>query len=240
MKKYTIIAITAYLITSGGYAQENFTAKVREGSSEIAFHMGEYDKNYSDIVGDKNGTYRDLIRVDGRPALFSSSRAESIYTLYTLDGNVLIDCVYTNFRSQYSGVTVRKAVCGLNEELTPNYAEIPYKYLSKWQEQVDGLDISQTREKGAQLKIEDTTKSGFKLKTIYRTMTDLENGTPLTYIESSDLCYLANQKDAYLVYDNKNISIPDKIQIIGNEDNIITRNVNNEYISSLPESDCRN
>jgi hypothetical protein len=195
-------------------------------------------KNYSDLVGSKDGIYRSLTNINNRPGLFSSSDEDIFYTLEATNGNVFIDCFYTTFRSKHSGVRVNKAVCGLGEKLTPEYTEIPYQYLNKWKESANRINIEPLRESNTPLKIETLIENGLKEINLYKSMSDLENSSPTVFIESPDGCYLESNNHIFLVYDSKKTDHPIKMQIVEDGDNMQIKDVDNAYITSLPRTEC--
>ena len=202
MKAYlTIILATQVPLLVPANAAE--ITKGKDGSIIL-----EKDTNhtiYKDITKLKDGLYRELITTNGKPALFTSGESDIIYTLVTHDGKIHIDCAIADSRSNQTGVPIRNIVCGIDKELTTDYAELGYSFTDEWKGKASNLDITPLTKKGKPLDITKGSINGIEIHESYDSVEALENLTPKTYLKHNKKCYqLPNQK----IYTNYLMSEP--------------------------------
>ncbi|WP_447748200.1 hypothetical protein [Pseudomonas nicosulfuronedens] len=183
------------------------------GRGSVILSDGSISINYKDVLGSKDGLYRGLIVVNGHPALLTSGEEDIIYTLEVVGGKILIDCAIAESRSNQSGISIRKSMCGIDKELWSDYSELGYSYIDLWKEQAAGVDVSSLVAHGKPLDIVQGMIEGVEVHQVYRTLSQLEDAAPQIYLKRDGECYEVPDSKVFVSYSAASPGIPAGIMI---------------------------
>ncbi|MFJ3261737.1 hypothetical protein ACIPK7_15895 [Pseudomonas sp. NPDC086581] len=165
-------------------------AEILKGESGVLILKGGSSSSvYRDVLGSKDGVYRDLIFLNSAPALLASGREDVIYTLKVEGGKAVIDCVIAEARSNQTGISIRKSMCGVNKELWSNYSELGYSYTDQWKGQAASVDVSSLVVRGNPLDIVDGVVEGIEIHQVYKAISQLEDAAPQIYLKKGGKCF---------------------------------------------------
>lgn len=172
---------------------------------DVTFKLENRTLTYTNIIGETDGFYRELIKIDSKPSLYSAADGENYYTLEVRENNLYIDCLYSDFRSSTNGLRVRRGVCGLNKILDSKYVDWAFEYTNAWQAEISKIDTTSLLEKKEPIEISANQDPDIKVKQIYSKLSDLENSTPNYVIEAAGKCYNQGKINLYVVSRKKNL-----------------------------------
>jgi hypothetical protein len=182
-------------------------------SGGVILRGEEYSENYFDIIGDKEGFDRRLIKLNGFPALQISGRDEFYYTLAVRARELLIDCAYANARNIYNGARVSAGVCGLNTLLTNTYEEIGLVYSNQWQQSIFSFDTRHMFETGRGEDFLIGKIGGVEVFDRYFSISSLENSYPQKVIQSASGCFDFGSAVVFLVFERSDVNTPKYLDV---------------------------
>jgi len=184
-----------------------------EGGSVI-LNDGSSAVVYKDVLDPKDGIYRWLIFVNGTPALLASGEENVVYTLKVDGGKILIDCAIAEARSNQTGISIRKSMCGIDKELWPDYSELGYSYTDQWKEQAASVNVSSLVVHGKPLDIVEGVIEGVDIHQVYRSISQLEDAVPQIYLKRGSECYEAPSGKFFIGYSVESPESPVEIMIL--------------------------
>lgn len=211
MKALPLIA----LFTQAALILPTNAAEITKGTNgSIMLKNKTHPTTYEDITKSKDGIYRDLIKTNGTPALFTSGEADIIYTLKENNKKILIDCAIAETRSNQTGISIRKSMCDINKELAPDYAELGYSFTNQWKDEASTIDITSLTMHGKPLDIIKGNIERIEIHENYKSLSDLENSTPDTYLKKNNECYKIPHKKTFINYSTNNPTQPIGISVL--------------------------
>ena len=234
--KYIVIVLSFLVLSLSAYAGEIETKKIND--RDLSFKTGSTSLTYTNIIGEMDGFFRDLIEINSQPSLFSAAKGETYYTLVAQDNHIKIDCLYSDLRSPENGIRIRRGICGLDQTLGSNYTESALEYTDEWQSEVSQLNTVPLLEHGKPIEFVLNKDSEIEIRQRYSNISDLENSTPDSIVIISGTCYNLGKKNLYMVsqkQDTKAKIKPIVIEPVGEE--FIIRDLKDE-IRSLNTASC--
>lgn len=211
---------TSLIAASFAIALSANAAEIIKGENgSIILDSKPNPKLYKDITQSKDGVYRDLIKTNSTPALFTSGGADIIYTLKEENGKILIDCAIAETRSNQTGISIRKSMCDINKELDADYAELGYTYTDQWKDEVSSIDITKLTQNMEPLDIIKGNLNGIEIRERYNTLSQLQNTTPETYLKKGKNCYNIPNNKIFINYSTTKPSHPINISILTDAEN---------------------
>lgn len=227
------------LLTQTALALSSNAAEITKGKNgSIILHNKINPTTYEDITKSKDGIYRDLIKTNGTPALFTSGDADIIYTLKENNGKILIDCAIAEARSNQTGVSIRKSMCDINKELDPNYAELGYSFTDQWKDEASTIDITSLTMHGKSLDITKGKIAFIEIHENYKSLSDIENSTPDTYLRKNNECYAIPYKKTFINYSTTNPTQPIGISVLVTPETYEFKKYTPTDLKSLPYQQC--
>ncbi|MDK4198364.1 hypothetical protein QKY98_04460 [Pseudomonas sp. HR1] len=199
---YIVVFLSFMALSNLAGAVEIEVEKISE--KDVTFKLENKALKYTNIIGEMDGSYRELIRIDSKPSLYSAADGENYYTLKVKENNIYIDCLYSDFRSSTNGLRVRRGVCGLNKILDSEYVDWAFEYTNAWQAETSKMDTTSLLEKKEPIEISANQGPNIKVKQIYSKLSDLENSTPNYVIEAAGKCYSQGKINLYVVNRKQN------------------------------------
>lgn len=157
-------------------------------------------------IGSSGETYRDLVNFNNSPSLYYENTASSSapivhYTLSIKNDQPIIDCLYGDLRNPRNGISIRKAVCELEEPLYPDYQDIIYRFTDKWITETNSLNISNLQTNPNQpLTVSMGYLGAIEVSMHYSSLDDLLSGTPNTWLIKDGESYDLGKQRVYFVY----------------------------------------
>ncbi|MCC6075361.1 hypothetical protein ACFPTX_12875 [Pseudomonas sp. GCM10022188] len=205
MKIFPLLAI---LIQTALALSANAAEIIKGKNGSIILYSKTYTTSYEDITKSKDGIYRDLIKTNGVPALLTSGDADIIYTLKEKNGKIFIDCAIAETRSNQTGIPIRKSICDLNKELDQDYAELGYSFTDQWKDEASTIDITPLTMNKKPLDVTRGIIEGIEIHENYKSLSQLENSTPDTYLKKNNECYKIPHKQIFINYSTTNPAQP--------------------------------
>lgn len=161
MKAFNKILFLFFLLHIGLAVSETVTIrdslgkdisfKVDDSQNSITINFNGKEKLYKDVIGTEGQIYKDFMIFNNQPTLWYSNTASRFkfdvyYTLQVNQDDVTIDCAYADIMDSSSGLSINKAICGLNKKLDSYYPDLIYLFSNKW---IDSI----TQQKGITLPI---------------------------------------------------------------------------------------
>jgi len=200
---YIVAFLSLMALANLADAVEIEVEKISE--KDVTFKLENRALTYTNIIGEMDGSYRALIKIDSKPSLYSAADGENYYTLEVKENNIYIDCLYSDFRSSTNGLRVRRGVCGLNKTLDSKYVDWAFEYTNAWQAEISKMDTTSLLEKKEPIEISANQDPDIKVKQIYSKLSDLENSTPNYVIEAGGKCYNQGKINLYVVNRKQNL-----------------------------------
>lgn len=211
MKIFSLLTI----LTQAAILLPTNAAEITKGTNgSIILKNQTHPTTYEDIIKSKDGIYRDLIKSNGTPALFTSGEADIIYTLKENNKKILIDCAIAETRSNQTGISIRKSMCDINKELSPDYSELGYSFTDQWKDEVSTIEITSLTMHGKPLDIIKGNLENIEIHENYKSLSDLENSTPETYLKKNNECYKIPYKKTFINYSTNNPTQPIGISVL--------------------------
>ena len=195
---------------------------------------------YKDFLGEKDGIYRDLININGKPALYASSSSDMYFTLNKNKTELLIDCIYVEARSNTNGVSIKKGICGLDKKLSKDYLDLGFSYSNQWQEETSKIDINQILKENKPLTINVGHIENIGLYRKYNKIDDLENNLPIFQIRNTqnNKCHRFLKGKIFVLYEKSKSNQPQYVEV-WEENNIIkTKKFDKSELSILAQEEC--
>lgn len=208
----TVFTLSIAILSLSAHSNEITAKKINE--RDVIFKVGNNSLRYDNIVGEMKGSFRDLIKIDSKPSLFSAAQGENYYTLNSEGKNMKIDCLYSNLRSPLNGVRIRKGICGIDSLLDSKYTESAFEYTDAWQSEVSQVDTTALLEHGTPIDILVSKDSKIEIRQIYSKKSDLEDSTPDAIVAISGTCYNLGKKNIYAVNQKQGSEIKLKAVVI--------------------------
>ena len=200
----TILILLCLILTWSKAAAWNLEGE--KDSGDIILRGEGYSEKYIDVIGEKEGFDRRLIKLNGSPALQVSGRDEFYYTLAVRGKEVLIDCAYANARNIYNGARGYAGVCGLNTLLKMNYDEIGSSYSNQWQQSIFSFDTRPVFETGRAESFLIGKIGGIEVFDRYFSISSLENSSPQKVIKSASGCFDFKSAVVFLVFERSTVN----------------------------------
>ncbi|MHC5352536.1 hypothetical protein [Metapseudomonas furukawaii] len=213
-----------------------FSDEIKPGgeSGSIVF-LG---KTYRDITGSKDGFYRELMSINGEPALFSGNRDSLYFPLKLSNGMLLIDCVYVDSRNMHNGARVFIGVCGLGRPLNSEYSSIAYEYSDRWIERVFSFDTSTVFREGKPTSFLLGKIGDIGIYNRYSSVEALEGATPEIYIKSDRGCYSFGEIKAFLVFNKGDEKQPSYLDVLRSHDPMVLQRLQAEDLRNIAIDKC--
>lgn len=205
-----LIALAQMIFTFSTNAAEMSKA----GGGSIVLNDQSYSVKYGDVVDSKGGIYRALVVANGAPALFTSGVDDIIYTLKVSGGKVLIDCAIAEARSNQTGLSIRKSMCGINKELGPDYAELGYAFTDHWKEKAARVDVSSLVMHKKTLDVVKGIVEGVEVHQVYKALSQLEGAAPVIYLKRGSECHGVSKGKVFVNYSAEDQDQPIGISIL--------------------------
>lgn len=167
---------------------------------EIIYRGDDVVKVYPGITGQKDGFYRELIILNGKPALSVGLRHDSYYTLSFESGNVSIDCAYHDERNKYNGARLTAGICGLGKYLEESYAHVAQSYSDRWWLKMFSFDTSVVYKQGQVADFFLGEIGGVNIYDRYSSAESLENAAPEKVLKGSGGCFYFGDHTIYLTF----------------------------------------
>jgi hypothetical protein len=209
-----------------------------EGSSVI-LNDGSSSVIYKDVLDSKDGIYRGLVFVNGTPALLASGEENVVYTLKVDGGKILINCAIAEARSNQTGISIRKSMCGIDKELWPDYSELGYSYTDQWKEQAASVDVSSLVVHGKPLDIVEGVIEGVEIHQVYRSISQLEDAAPQIYLKRGTECYEAPRGKFFVGYSVGSPESPVEIMILNDAGKYYFKSYAGGKINNLNFKRCK-
>lgn len=235
MKMYILLPVIAQLVISLSIGASEISQG--EGGS-IVLDDGLRLIKYEDVVGTKDGVYRGFILVNGAPALLTSGESDIVYTLKASGGKIFIDCAIAEARSNQTGLSIRKSMCGIGKELWPDYAELGCSFTDQWKEESSRIDISQLVTHKRPLDIVEGRVGEVEIHELYRTLSQLENAAPVTYLKKNNECYDISSEKTFVGYTLEEPSKPIGISILVDAGDYEFKSYKAEELDRLSYKSC--
>lgn len=203
-------------------AQKNTLTFFREGVTEtyqanmdtgdLMISWGKETKVFANIVGYAGQTSRTLVSFNGGLALTyentgSNTHFEVFYTLALKEKIPVIDCVYGNIRNGHNGVSIRKAVCNLDNPLSSEYQDLIFAYSDKWIEASNAMSLQSLMAEPSQAAEAPLGRLGeVDIALRYNSVDELMSAAPKTIAIAGDKTHELSSGNAYLVYDSDGIT----------------------------------
>lgn len=217
-------------------------AEITEGKSvgSIMLHSNGDDgeKIYEEIIGEKDGFQRNLITINGVPALQVNSRFEFYYTLIVVGGEVTIDCAYFDGRNIYNGARASAAMCGLNARLERNYDEIAQIYSNDWRKSIFSFDTSSIVEKAEAEDFLLGRIGSVEIYDRYSSLDSLEGASPRKFIKTSEGCFDFGSAVGFLVFLNKDTPHLRYLDVLRSEDPKVFQRLQEADLKTLAVDKC--
>ncbi|WP_156428983.1 hypothetical protein [Pseudomonas oryzihabitans] len=195
--KTVAILFSVMLLNFTAYANELEAKKIDQ--RDIIFKSRDKTLRYRNIIGYKDGSFRDLIKINSTPSLYSSADGENYYTLKAEGNEIKVDCLYSDVRNPFNGIRIRKGICGLNQNLNSEYTDSAFNLTDKWQSETSNIDTSLLIERGEPVEVLVSENSEIKISQRYSELSDLENSTPDAIVEVSNSCFNLGKRRLYVV-----------------------------------------
>lgn len=192
----------------------NATEITKGKNGSIILNDKTHTTIYEDITKPKDGIYRDLIKTNETPALFTSGGADIIYTLKESNGKIFIDCAIAETRSNQTGISIRKSMCDISRELDSDYAELGYSFTDQWKDEASVIDTTPLTMHGRPLDIIKGNIEGIEIHENYNYLSQLENSTPDTYLKKNNECYKIPHKKIFINYSTTNPTQPIGLSVL--------------------------
>lgn len=155
---------------------------------------------YANIVGDRFGVDRSLIKLNGLPALQVIARGNYYFTLLVKGGGVVIDCAYSDARSIYNGARIGLGVCGIDLPLSETFDEIAHIYSSSFLDSIYSFSTESIYKTGKGEDFLLGTVGGVEIYDRYFSVGSLEASSPQKVIKSSLGCFSFGNSLVFLVF----------------------------------------
>lgn len=217
MKTLSRFILLCSLFISTGHAEEirlehdlyTYTADTASGVLTIQWTGGQ--RKLNGIIGAYGQTYTTLINFNNTPALYYSNTASSTsfdiyYTLHGKNNEIYLDCIYADITSHISGLTTRKAVCGINEKLGDDVRDKVYAYTDKWITRADKENLMGLFENPeSPIKVLTGKINDSFIYSNYTSATDLLERSPTTLVVENGAITDLGKKRSFLIYSPKNL-----------------------------------
>lgn len=181
---------------------------------DVTFKIENRTLTYNNIIREMDGSYRDLIKINSKPSLYSAVDGENYYTLEAKDNKIYIDCLYSDFRSPTNGLRVRRGVCGLNKTLDSEYVDWAFEYTNAWQAEISKVDTTSLLKNKAPIETSVSQDPAIKVRQRYSNLSDLENSTPSYIIEIAGKCYNQGKVNLYIVNQKQSLETNSTLAVI--------------------------
>jgi len=235
MRKYISVFVSLFLLSPNLSSSEIKQAGNSEGI--ILSWIGGHTL-YRNVLGQWEGFYRDLVKINGEIGLAVLGRGEYYYVLKVDFDKLLVDCVYITDRIAQSGAGISAGVCGLNTELEEGYADLSQKYLEIFQASVYSFST--------ELLVQENKSQDFLLGDIgevkvydrYVSSRQLENAKSEKYVRTTLGCYFFKENEVFLVYTQGEKLRLSYLELVSRLDPLETRRFLESDLKVLAKNDC--
>lgn len=171
-------------------------------------------KTIENVVGSEGESTRELVDFNGVKALHYENLAtrssfEAYLTLKRIDGEITVDCVYTNVRNEQNGILINKAVCGLNRPLAEEYEDSVYEFSDEWKSATGNVVVAPLFKTPAKpVEVNESSVGGVKFFRVYKSQEDLSTSLPEAVLKNGEGRYTFGTKLVFSVYEAGDLSSP--------------------------------
>lgn len=210
----------------------------KKGDRDIALRKDTHQITYKDIIGMKDGLYRSLTTINGKPGLYVGSRDDFYYTLKIVNDSILIDCMYSNVRNKYMNSMASAGVCKLNIPLDKNYYELTYLDANKWQDSIFSFDTQPILKTGNGADYLLGKIGEVEIFDRYPSVDAIINSSPQKVIKSPAGCFNFGSDVGYLIFLNTESSLLHYLDILRSKEPIRFQRLGASELKALAVDKC--
>lgn len=234
MKRSVVLSLLLMLSTTSLSAEVSKTPL----SDSIYLKTNSNIIEYKNIINERDGIYRDLVTINGNPALYAGGDFDLYYTLKIENNSLFLDCLYADLRNHKNGIRISNAVCNINTPLKPNYSDVGFAYTDQWQEAADKVDISPLATYGKAIDVIVSNIGEVEVHEKYQSIDDLEGSNPEIYMKYDEGCHSFKHSKVFLVYQSKEALEPQYIEVLRSSDPMSLERFDESSLKDLASEDC--
>lgn len=216
--------------------KEKYTADLDRGILKI--ERDNHIFSFDGVVGVDGGVYRSLVMFNDTPSLYYSNTSSSTtfdvyYTLEYVQKNPHIGCLYSKIKNSRNGILIKKAVCGLDLEVTSQYQNFVFKYSDGWITDTNLVSVEAlVGEPVSPVDVAVGVLGGIEIRNRYESLDDLLSGKPSTLAVQKGGQFDFGKVETYLVYAADGVTVV-RLDVVVKSENEIFKSYSAEDLSEL-------